>query len=309
MHRTIEITIPPQHTDALVGELEHLEDVLGLSVQRGASVKPKGDVVTVQALNRGADDVLRRVQEAQARGVPISVATGALSSIIDKEHRRRIKDDVDEELWEEMETGLRHQSHLTSNFLLLMALGGAVAAAGLVSEPVPQVIAWVAASIIAPAFEPLSKVALGVALRNWDTARRGLYSTLVGYGLLVAGAAAMFLVLTLTGGATAQEVVGNAEVQRLMTITLKTTLVSACAGLAGITITASYRETIIAGPIIALAMIPTAAAAGAAAVAAQPDLAYAALRRLGLDVLLVLALSTLFVLWKQASVHRRKPII
>ena len=129
MHRTIEITIPPKHTDTLVGELEDLENVLGLSVQRGASIKPKGDIVTVQALNRGADDVLRRVQEAQARGISVSVATSALSSIIDKEHQQQIKDDFDQELWEEMETGLRHQSHDTSNFLLLMALGGAIAAA------------------------------------------------------------------------------------------------------------------------------------------------------------------------------------
>jgi uncharacterized membrane protein len=309
MHRMIEITIQPEHTDSLINELEHLEGVLGLSVQRGASVKPPGDVVTAQVLNRGSDDVLRRVQEAQARGVRASVATGMLASIIDKEHWRQIKDDVDEELWEEMETGLRHYSHVTSNFLLLMALGGAIAAAGHVWDPVFKVIAWVAASIIAPGFEPLNKIPMGLVMRNWDVVRRGFYSTASGYGVLIVGAGTMFLVLSWAGEASAQDLVGNAEVQHLVAITWKSALVSGCAALAGITITASYRETFIAGPLIALALIPTAAAVGAGAAALRPALVMAALLRLGLDMLLIVVLSALFILWKQASVHRREPII
>ena len=53
MHRTIEITVPPAHTDTLVHELEQLEHVINLSVVRGASIKPPGDVLTVHVLNRG----------------------------------------------------------------------------------------------------------------------------------------------------------------------------------------------------------------------------------------------------------------
>ena len=58
MHRTIEITVPPTYTDALTEELEQLEHVITVSVLRGASIKPPGDVVTVHVLNRGADQVM-----------------------------------------------------------------------------------------------------------------------------------------------------------------------------------------------------------------------------------------------------------
>ncbi len=55
MHRTLQITVPPSYTDELIHELERLEGVIHLSVVRGASVKPPGDVLTVHALNREAD--------------------------------------------------------------------------------------------------------------------------------------------------------------------------------------------------------------------------------------------------------------
>src|SRR3712207_3985003 len=121
MHRSIEITVAPGHADELIEQLRRLDDVLGLAVRRGASVKPPGDVLTVQALNRGADEVLRRVQDLHRRGVPVSVATSSLDALIDPAHRARIFQDVDQELWEEMETGLRHQCHVTANYLSLMA--------------------------------------------------------------------------------------------------------------------------------------------------------------------------------------------
>jgi hypothetical protein len=166
MHRAIEITVSPEDTDKLIEELKSLEHVIGLSVLRGASVKPKGDVVVVNALNRGADCVMRCVQRALERKATVSVVTAELASMIDPLRKDQVKSDLDEELWEEMETGLLHQSRVTSNFLVLMATGGAIAAAGLVSEPVPQVIMWVAASVIAPAFEPLAKIPLRVVLRR-----------------------------------------------------------------------------------------------------------------------------------------------
>ncbi len=52
---------------------------------------------------------------------------------------------------------LRHQGRPTANYLVLMALGGAVAATAFVATGSPQTISLVAASIIAPGFEPLAR--------------------------------------------------------------------------------------------------------------------------------------------------------
>lgn len=308
MHRTIEITVPHAATETLLQKLESMDQVVGLSVQPGASLKPPGDVVTVHVLNRGADDVLKHAGDARRHG-PISVATAELSSIADPEHQATVEDDVDEGLWEEMETGLRHHGRVTSNFLILMALGGAIAAAGFVSDPVPQAIAFVAASVIAPGFEPLAKIPLGLVLRRWHVVRRGAVSALLGYGALILAAALLFLILRATGTVTVDEFVNNPEVDKIAHPTLVETLVSACAAVAGAIMIAAYRRTVIAGPLIALVLIPAAAMAGAALGAGRAGLFFEALQRLGLDIVLIVALGGLVFFAKQAITHRRPSLV
>jgi hypothetical protein len=94
MHRTIEITTAPPDTERLLRGLEPLKEVTGLSVSRGTSVKPKGDVITVHVLNRGADAVLALAREHG--GESVSIVTAELTSIIDKRHEEAVNRDVDE---------------------------------------------------------------------------------------------------------------------------------------------------------------------------------------------------------------------
>jgi hypothetical protein len=81
VHTEIEIIVDPSYTDELIGELEQMDDVISLSVVREASIKPPGDVLTVHALNRGADEVLRLADAARKHG-QVSVSTAELTSLI-----------------------------------------------------------------------------------------------------------------------------------------------------------------------------------------------------------------------------------
>ncbi|MBV9455101.1 MAG: hypothetical protein JOZ19_13445 [Rubrobacter sp.] len=155
MHTEIEIIAPPSCTDQLIKDLQQLDGVISFSVVREASIKPPGDLFTVYALNLEADEVLRLADAARNQG-QISVSTSEVSSIMDLEHERKVANDIDEALWEEVETDLRHQGKLTMNYVALMALGGGVAATGFAAESSSQAISFVAASIIAPGFEALA---------------------------------------------------------------------------------------------------------------------------------------------------------
>ncbi|MCA1628118.1 MAG: DUF389 domain-containing protein [Acidobacteria bacterium] len=159
----------------------------------------------------------------------MSIVTAELASIIDPQHEEAVDKDVDEAVWEEMETGLRHQGRVTANYLALMALGG-VATVGLVSEPAPQPIAFVAAAVIAPGFEPIAKIPLGLVLRRWNVVWRGFVSVGAGYAVLVLAAAVTFLALNLTGHATIAELIANPEVEHISHPKLKELLVSGCGG-------------------------------------------------------------------------------
>lgn len=309
MHRTLELTVPPTVTDALSEQLKSLEDVIGLSVLRGASQKPVGDVLTVHVLNRGADEVLRRALAAVGDPQKLSVVTSEVSSFIAPASHHVVDDDRDEAIWEEMESGLRHQGRITTNYLLLMGLGGIVAAIGLVSEPVPQAVAFVASAIIAPGFDPMTKVPLGLVLRHWSLAWNGVKSALAGYAVLVTLAALTMWALVATGETSAAALAANGEVQHLAHPKLLELLLAAAGALSGIVILAAFRRSFQAGPLIAMAFIPAAALIGAALAVGRPDLAVEGLERFGADWGFILALGMPFLWLKQRFVHRRPPLV
>jgi hypothetical protein len=309
LHRTIEITTPPSYTDELVDKLDRLDGVISLSVVRGASVKPEGDVVTAHALNRGADEVLRLARAASEHG-RVSVSTGELSSLVDPEHQQAVAKDVDEALWEEVETGLRHQSRTTANYLLLMALGGAIAASGFaVHQPAEQALSFVAGAIVAPGFEPLANASVGLALRRRSLVARALGSAALGYLVLALSAALLFVVLRLTGAVTVGGFAHNPGVESLAHPALRAVLLSACGALAGMVMLTTYRQYLLPGALIALRTIESAALVGAALVAGEPGLVYGALGRFLISAGLILAAGVLVVGLKQAIVHRRKPMV
>ena len=301
--------MPPTYTGELVDQLGKLDGVVSLSVVRGASVKPEGDVVTVHALNRGADEVLRLAGAASEHG-GVSVSTGELSSLVDPEHERLVAKDVDEALWEEVEAGLRHQSRTTANYLLLMGLGGAIAASGFaVHQPAEQALSFVAGAIVAPGFEPLANASVGLTLRRRGLVGRALGSAALGYLVLTLSAALVFVVLRLTGAVTVGGFARNPGVESLAHPVLRGVLLSACGALAGMVMLTTYRRYLLPGALIALRAIESAALVGAALVAGEAGLALGALGRFLISAALILAAGVLVVGLKQVLVHRRTPMV
>lgn len=308
MHRTLEVSVPADRTDLLIDHLYPYPEVIGLAVLRGASLKPKGDILTLSVLNRGADKVLQQIQ-AICTGSEYSIATSEQASLIDPQQDELIEDDYDEAIWEEMETGLRHNGCITANYLSLMAIGGAVAAVGLVSDPAPQAISFVAAAVIAPGFDPLAKLSLGITLRKPGLIKKGIKSTLAGYALLVVAAAAAFWIMQWTGSASVIDFTTNPEIKHLSEPTSREMIMSVCGALAGGIMVASYRESFIAGPIIALAFIHASATIGVGLASGEWVYAVEGLERFGLDILFIVAGCWFVFVIKQLFVHKRKPIV
>lgn len=308
MHTEIEIIVHPSYTDELIQDLQQLEGVISLSVMREVSIKPPGDVFTVHALNREVDEVLRLANSARKYG-QVSVSTSELSSMIDPEHERKVANDIDEALWEEVETDLRHQGKLTTNYLGLMALGGAVAATGFAAESSSQAISFVAASIIAPGFEPLAAIPIGLALRRWAVVGRGLQSIAGGYLALILAASLTFLALRVTGVVLVEEFTINTEVRNLAEPGLREILLSAGGALAGMVMLLSRRHYLIPGALVALLVIEASALIGVALAAGEVGLMLEGAKRFGLDILLIVLGGLPIVLLKQAFVHRRAPMV
>lgn len=309
MHRTLEITVPAAATEALCRQLTALDEVISLTLALGGSRKPTGDVLTVHVLNRGADEVLRRVRAAVPDLAQLSVVTSEATSFIAPAHHEAIESDRDEAIWEEMESGLRHQGRIGVNYLLLMALGGIICAVGLVGEPVPQAVAFIASAIIAPGFDPMTKLPLALVLRRGPLFWLGLRSSLLGYAVLIVAAGLTFAGLVAAGETSAAALAANPEVHHLRHPGLMELLVSGAGAVSGVLMLAAFRRSFQAGPLIAMAMIPAAALVGAGLAVGRPALAWDGLVRFGLDWLFVLVAGLVVFGLKQARVHQRQPLM
>lgn len=307
MHRLIEITVAPEITIKIKPKLLEDPKVLGLSLHKGASEKPQGDLLQVHVLNSGADDVLGLVSK-YCGDKGFSVVTSEVGSISDPHNQKLINQDVDEAIWEELETGLRHNGRVTANFLMLMAIGGIITALGFIADVQIQVIYFISASIIAPGLEPITKIPLGIVLKKRDILWDGLKTTLIGYGLLMLAAASIYLFLLVCNSTSPQEFIKDDLAVALTDLTLKDFISSIMASAAGIIMYLSYRRNVIAGPLIALVTIPAAAGAAISCVLGKWNFAMLMLYRLGADFLLIVLVGVIFIWVKQQRVHHRKPL-
>jgi hypothetical protein len=148
--RTIDITLSPGKTDILLDRVKAIDGVTGVALQRGASLDPSGDIVTLAATNDGTRAVLNLIDELDVVDGG-SVRTSAPLSLISPPYQNGLDRESNETIWEEMAFLLRRDTNLSTNYLLLMALAGAVAAIGLWTNTLHIVVG---AMVIAPGFEP-----------------------------------------------------------------------------------------------------------------------------------------------------------
>jgi hypothetical protein len=294
----------------LADDILPLDGILGLAYDAGGSLKPRGDVLHVEVLNSFVDEVLRRARPAiDDERSEVTVVIGQSTAVLDRARTHLINQDADEIVWEEMEADLRNHGRISVNYVVLMALGAIVTAVGFVQETVSQAIAFVGAAIIAPAFEPVAKLAQGIVLRQLSVCGRALASMAVGY--TVACAAAFVTVLALSWGDAGRlhEVVrGQPVLQGLIHFRAPPLLMSAAAAAAGVVMIVSLRDLYVVGPLMVLVLLPNITLVGAGLALHDGMLALAALRRLGADLLLIVVLGGGVFYWKQRGFHRRRPL-
>ncbi|MEJ7709203.1 MAG: DUF389 domain-containing protein [Pyrinomonadaceae bacterium] len=136
-----------------------------------------------------------------------------------------------------------------------------------------------------------------------------MLSSVIGYAVLILAAALTMFVLLATQSVEVSELVGNPEVKNLASPKLKEMIVSGAAAVAGMVMIASYRRSVIAGPLVALVIIHAAATIGAGLAARRTNFIFEGIERLGLDVLFIIIAGVLVFLVKQITVHRRQPIV
>ncbi|HSK23874.1 MAG TPA: DUF389 domain-containing protein [Egicoccus sp.] len=291
--RTIELTVPPDRTDAVLAKLGRIE-AASLRLQRGGSLHPPGDVVTLQVTNGKLGVIMRIADElglgsdegvAMSTSVPLSVVTPAF---------RRLTRETGATTWEELELSMSEDSTMTRDRTLVMLLAGVIAGVGIIADQLHTVVG---AMIIAPGFQPFARVVLGLVTRS-SAWRGGLVDVARAYGALLIGAALAAL-LGMAFGTDALDAGGDSYLGDAVLLEFWTTVswtgvvVGAAGAVCGGILVSLNRTVLTAGVMVALALVPTAALVPMAFIAGDPGLAGRAAGRFGVEVALVLAGITL----------------
>jgi uncharacterized hydrophobic protein (TIGR00271 family) len=292
MSRNVQISLAAEKTDRILRDLNDCEGVVSISLQRGASIKPPGDVLGVLATNEGMQDlrdVLKR-HEVVGNG---AVATGEPSSLVSIPSENKIEVETNESTWDEMASLLRRETNLTNNYLMAMLFSGAVAAVGLWSDTLHIVIG---AMVIAPGFEPIIRIPFGFVAGKAKWAWVGLTSTLAGYVAMAIGAAVTVLILEAIQPS-ATPLSEKFWVGYWSSLKPSSVVVSLAASAAGAAIIAAHRSVLTAGVMIALALIPALSIMGMGLAVGDFDLAWKGFWRWGVDALcVVIGGGTVFLL-------------
>jgi uncharacterized membrane protein len=308
MPRMIQLVVPSQVTTELLNALQQSGRALGIRLQPSGSVQPPGDVITIEVTDRALMDTLRLLDEyGLGRDPRFSMSTNLPLSVVSLPATRQLENDSSESSFEEMETSLVRESNTTGNVLLVMAIAGFTAVVGIATGAVHIVIG---SMIIAPGFEPLVRIALGVSTARGAAWRGGLRCTAQAYAALVVGAAAAALILLgvgrplFTGPGT--YLPSAPLVTYWSTLNTSSVLISTAAAAAGAILIATSRSVLTAGVVVALGLIPAASLVPAALIAGQWRLAGLALLRWAVDAALVVLVSIAVFTWKRLRVHRRR---
>jgi hypothetical protein len=311
MPRRVDISVAPTETDVLVERISGVDGLIGLRVQEGVSRKPRGDVISLEITNRGLPELVRLLSDlGVGKSADASFTTSEPISITSSPLALAIVKDVSDATWEEMEGVIAKNSNVTASTALLMAIAGMLATIGISTNALHLVVG---AMLIAPGFQPIVRVALGIVGKSaaW---RRGLGDIARGYLSLGAGAAVMAIVLWALGEpgvvrSEASYLPAGVLVSYWTTINVSSLVVTALAGVAGALLIATNRAVLTAGVMVALALVPGATIAAAALVEGELAVASRGAARWLIEVLLILLTSVLVLQWKQSRLHRRPAML
>ncbi len=176
-------------------------------------------------------------------------------------------------------------SYADSKFLALFFFSAVVATMGLITN---NIAVLVGAMIIAPAFGPISSVAVGAVVNRMDLFKDGIKAELMGMLLAVATAAAMGFLLP--------GVELTPELQTKMLPTIFDLFIGLAAGAAGGYVLVSGRGSSIVGVMIAAALLPVMCGIGLGVVFLNPFVVFGGFLLL-IITMLAIVLSMVVVFW------------
>ena len=261
----LEICAPAALTDAVVDVLAADDSVTSLTVQRGAALRPVGDLVSADVPREAANAILQRVFETgvQEQGsvrvlpVPTWVSRPAFDAMVEAPGAS-----TDAIVWPQVVQRAYDDTELTWTFLAFMTMATLIAGIAIVLDSQVLIIG---AMVLGPEFGAIA--ALGVALlrRRRTLLQQAVRTLVVGFTLAITATTLAGLVGRALGWVESSDLLAPGRATAFVyTPDRWSLIVSVIAGIAGVLSLTSGRTEALAGVFISVTTIPAAANAGLA---------------------------------------------
>jgi uncharacterized hydrophobic protein (TIGR00271 family) len=279
---------------------------------RGASKKPKGDVILCDIAREDASVIISDLKELDIPRIG-SIAVEHIDTSISDAAKAAEKAapglPSDAVVWEEVESRTSEQTELSFSFVLFMIAAMQIAAVGIILD---QPILIVGAMVVGPEFGPLAGVSVALVNKQAPLARRSLMALAVGFPVGIV--CALLTTLFFIGVDVFPE--DFAEAQHPFTEFISNPdflsfFVAFVAGSAGVLSLTSAKSGALVGVLISVTTIPAASNVGVAAAYGQWGDAKGAAMQLGINLAGIVAsgVITLFIQRRYYVARRRKHLL
>lgn len=281
----IRVVAPAGLTDSVVELARSHPGVAEVSLLRGASIVPAGDVVTIQAVREATDDLLARLHEmniSRVGSVTMTAPELVISRRLEEVDAAVPVDESDAIIWDEVAKNTSDDSKLTWSYLAFLVIAVQLAGIGIVTD---STIAIVGAMVVGPDFGPLAGLALAIVDRRWTLGRRAAVALLVGFPVAMALAAAatyfsvqwgLFDPNSLSGPNSATDFIYHPGPYSF--------IVAVLAGAAGMLSLIGRKSAVLVGVFISVTTVPAAGYVAVALVLGEPGRAAGSALQLVLNV-------------------------
>lgn len=297
----LRISVPTALTDKVVASLSAEPTVSSLTVLRGASISPAGDVVGADITREHANGVIDRLR---ALGVPHEgtmhiepVTTWLSKSGLDAEARAP-GSSADAVVWPEVGARAYAESELNGTYLVFMILATLIAGIAIVLD---SQILVIGAMVLGPEFGPLAAIGLALVLRRRALLGLATRTLVVGFAVAIAATALAALIARALGWVDVTMITAPRPATAFIYHPDKwSVIVAVLAAVAGVLSLTSGRVGGLTGVFISVTTIPAAANIAVGLALWVPDAIIGSAAQLAINLL-----TMAFAGWATLAIQQR----
>jgi len=195
----LRVTTPERLTDKSLALLLGHDYITNLTLQRGASLDPVGDVVEADVAREEFNEILEnlhRMGVGREGGILVQTPTATPFDEAARIEERAPGDPDDAVIWDSVLDKAAAGARPTVSYLLFLVMAVTLAGIAVILD---SGVLVVGAMVVGPEFSAVGAVAVGVAFGTWPLVGRGLRLLVGGFTFAVLVVTAFALLARLTG--------------------------------------------------------------------------------------------------------------